>query len=224
MCTHTCRCALTTAVITVKNSILRWKYLNDALLFCSHYESNDCGFSNFESMVDALLRQEHEENDQQEDDNTTNTEEAPEEPPSSSATELKQLVESRKCKSCHKEDACVVLVPCGHLACCVECGNKVNRCPVCRSQSWAFKKYTVKRKRKFRKQNFSSVKRKRKFRKQNFSSVKRKRKFRNQKFLSSKRKRKFRNQKFLRLQRKRKFRNQNFFSLKRKRKFRNRNF
>ena len=77
-------------------------------------------------------------------------------------------------------------------------------------QSWAFEKHTVKRKRKFGNQNFSSVKRKRKFR--------------NQKFLSSKRKRKFRNQNFLRLKRKRKFHNQNFFSLKRKRKFRNQNF
>ena len=46
-------------------------------------------------------------------------------------------------------------------------------------QSWAFKKHTVKRKRKFRNQNFSSVKRKRKFRNQNFLSSKRKRKFRN---------------------------------------------
>ena len=78
------------------------------------------------------------------------------------------------------------------------------------SQSWAFKKHTVKRKRKFRNQNFSTVKRKRKFR--------------NQKFLRSKRKRKFRNQNFLRVKRKRKFRNQNYFSLKRKRKFRNQNF
>ena len=77
-------------------------------------------------------------------------------------------------------------------------------------QSWAFKKHTVKRKRKFRNQNFSTVKRKRKFR--------------NQKFLRSKRKRKFRNQNFLRVKCKRKFRNQNYFSLKRKRKFRNQNF
>ena len=77
-------------------------------------------------------------------------------------------------------------------------------------QSWAFKKHTIKRKRKFRNQNFSTVKRKRKFR--------------NQKFLRSKRKRKFRNQNFLRVKRKRKFRNQNYFSLKRKRKFRNQNF
>ena len=75
-------------------------------------------------------------------------------------------------------------------------------------QSWAFKKHTVKRKRKFRNQNFSSVKRKRKFR--------------NQKFLSSKRK--LRNHNFLRLKRKRKFRNQNFFGLKRKLKFRNQKF
>ena len=50
------------------------------------------------------------------------------------------------------------------------------------SQSWAFKKYIVKRKRKFRNQNFFSLKRKRKFRNQNFFSLKRKRKFRNQNF------------------------------------------
>ena len=49
-------------------------------------------------------------------------------------------------------------------------------------QSWAFKKHTVKSKRKFRNQNFSSVKRKRKFRNQKFLSSKRKRKFRNQNF------------------------------------------
>ena len=67
---------------------------------------------------------------------------------------------------------------------------------VAKGQSWAFKKHTAKRKRKFRNQDFSSVKRKRKFR--------------YQKFLSSKRKRKLRNQNFLRLKRKRKFRNQNF--------------
>ena len=79
----------------------------------------------------------------------------------------------------------------------------------CNYQSWAFKKHTVKRKRKFCNQNFSSVKRKRKFR--------------NQKFLSSKRKRKFRNQNFFSLKRKCEFRNQNLKSLKRNCKFRNEN-
>ena len=78
-------------------------------------------------MVDALLRYEND------DDNQDEEQESIEEPTSSGQTELKQLVESRKCKVCHKEDACMVFVPCGHLACCVECGNKVNRCPACRS-------------------------------------------------------------------------------------------
>ena len=78
-------------------------------------------------MVDALLRYEND------DDNQDEEQESIEEPTSSGQTELKQLVESRKCKVCHKEDACMIFVPCGHLACCVECGNKVNRCPSCRS-------------------------------------------------------------------------------------------
>ena len=68
------------------------------------------------------------------------------------------------------------------------------------------KKYLISRAGRLKKH---TVKRKRKFRNQNFSTVKRKRKFRNQKFLRSKRKRKFRNQIFLRVKRKRKFRNQN---------------
>ena len=78
-------------------------------------------------MVDALLRYEND------DDNQDEEQESIEEPTSSGQTDLKQLVESRKCKVCHKEDACMVFVPCGHLSCCVECGNKVNRCPACRS-------------------------------------------------------------------------------------------
>ena len=82
-------------------------------------------------MVDVLLRIEKEENGKEED--RSPEEEATEEPCLSGDTELKQLLNSRKCKTCHKKDACMVLVPCGHLACCVECGNKVNRCPVCRS-------------------------------------------------------------------------------------------
>ena len=89
-------------------------------------------------MVDALIHHENDDVRQDEEQEVHNNAEQesktnPEEPASSGQTELKQLVELRKCKVCHKEDACMVFVPCGHLACCVECGNKVNRCPACRS-------------------------------------------------------------------------------------------
>ena len=68
-------------------------------------------------------------------------------------------------------------------------------------QSWAFKKLIVKRKRKFRNENFLTLKRKRKFRNQNFLRLNRKRKFRNQFFFSLKRKHKFRYQKLKIVQR-----------------------
>ena len=45
--------------------------------------------------------------------------------------EMHRLEESKRCKACGKEDACVVLIPCGHLACCVGCGEKVKKCPTC---------------------------------------------------------------------------------------------
>ena len=80
-------------------------------------------------MVDALLKHENDNNDVEE------VSTSPKEPqvPANSREELKQLIDSRKCKVCHEEDACVVLVPCGHLAICKNCGDSVNRCPVCRS-------------------------------------------------------------------------------------------
>ena len=88
-------------------------------------------------MIDALLRHENDDNNQEEEQSSTSQEEEVREEGTSAAsaeeTELKELMESRKCKVCHKEDACVVFVPCGHLTCCLECGNKVNRCPACKS-------------------------------------------------------------------------------------------
>ena len=88
-------------------------------------------------MVDALLLHENDDVNQevqvQEAQNNAEQESKTNrvEPASSGQTKLEQLVELRKCKVCHKEDASMVFVPCGHLVCCVECGNKVNRCPVC---------------------------------------------------------------------------------------------
>ena len=100
---------------------------------------NDSGFLNFETMVDSLLRLDNDETNQGEMHESQGFgEEVPKENSdkkltSSGQIELEQLLESRTCKVCYKEDSCVVFVPCGHLACCHECGTKVKRCPVCRS-------------------------------------------------------------------------------------------
>ncbi|XP_045202705.2 baculoviral IAP repeat-containing protein 2-like [Mercenaria mercenaria] len=37
------------------------------------------------------------------------------------------------CKICFDNDACVVFLPCGHLASCVECSKSLRKCAVCRT-------------------------------------------------------------------------------------------
>ena len=54
------------------------------------------------------------------------------EPPQTNRNELEELVEARLCKVCRRKDSCMVFVPCGHLVCCQECGERATRCPVCR--------------------------------------------------------------------------------------------
>ncbi|KAK6934811.1 hypothetical protein RJ641_034966 [Dillenia turbinata] len=40
---------------------------------------------------------------------------------------------SRVCRSCGKEEACVLLLPCRHLCLCTVCGSTLHTCPVCQS-------------------------------------------------------------------------------------------
>ena len=47
-------------------------------------------------------------------------------------TELKQLVNQDICRVCHSEKARTVLMPCGHLVVCKQCGSSISHCPVCR--------------------------------------------------------------------------------------------
>ena len=42
------------------------------------------------------------------------------------------LVDSRLCKVCMDEDACVVFIPCGHLMSCVNCSPSLKNCGICR--------------------------------------------------------------------------------------------
>ena len=47
-------------------------------------------------------------------------------------SEMQRLEESKRCRVCRKDDACMVLIPCGHLCCCVNCGKKIKKCPICK--------------------------------------------------------------------------------------------
>lgn len=38
-----------------------------------------------------------------------------------------------KCRSCGKEESCVLLVPCRHLCVCTSCVSSLNVCPICNS-------------------------------------------------------------------------------------------
>ncbi|KAL8147040.1 putative BOI-related E3 ubiquitin-protein ligase 3 [Apium graveolens] len=39
----------------------------------------------------------------------------------------------RLCRSCRKEESCVLLLPCRHLCLCTVCGSSLHTCPVCKS-------------------------------------------------------------------------------------------
>uniref|UniRef100_A0A3B3HG46 E3 ubiquitin-protein ligase XIAP n=1 Tax=Oryzias latipes TaxID=8090 RepID=A0A3B3HG46_ORYLA len=45
--------------------------------------------------------------------------------------ELEKLRQEKRCKICLDENACIVFIPCGHLASCKACSNKLNQCPIC---------------------------------------------------------------------------------------------
>ena len=92
-------------------------------IFFRHFESHNDNFPNFEAMVEALTAAE--------DSHQREVGEAPE-PAPAPTNELEELVEARLCKVCRREDSCMVFVPCGHLVCCQQCGERATRCPVCR--------------------------------------------------------------------------------------------
>lgn len=44
---------------------------------------------------------------------------------------------NRVCRSCGKEESCVLLLPCRHLCLCTLCGSSVHTCPVCNATKTA---------------------------------------------------------------------------------------
>ncbi|CAL1548124.1 unnamed protein product [Lymnaea stagnalis] len=92
-------------------------------------EENQGEFASIESLMEAVF-------------SMNVTESAPSLKIASSATttreklaeEIQKLRDERLCKICMEEDACATFVPCGHLACCFECGLALEVCLICRSR------------------------------------------------------------------------------------------
>ena len=47
---------------------------------------------------------------------------------------IRALEKEKECKICMDKEVGVVFIPCGHIACCVECGESFSHCPICRSE------------------------------------------------------------------------------------------
>jgi len=52
--------------------------------------------------------------------------------PRDEITKAKEILKQDKCRICQNEQARTVLLPCGHLVVCKQCGTTTSRCPVCR--------------------------------------------------------------------------------------------
>ena len=94
------------------------------------YERFDVGFSNFESLVEALLSNDSSETPVE----GSASQELPNggEEAANPVQELRELENQRMCRRCHREPANVVFIPCGHLVCCKNCSDNVNQCPTCK--------------------------------------------------------------------------------------------
>ncbi|CAK8695782.1 unnamed protein product [Clavelina lepadiformis] len=99
------------------------------------YERTGRGFSNLEGLLEKILP---ETNEQLITSPLPSSSITPATSASSLATvsglqEIRRLEQERLCKKCGKEQASVVLIPCGHIACCVACAENLETCPICRS-------------------------------------------------------------------------------------------
>ena len=47
-------------------------------------------------------------------------------------SKITELTELARCKICFEDKACVLIIPCGHIAGCEPCTNKILTCEVCR--------------------------------------------------------------------------------------------
>ncbi|CAK8683577.1 unnamed protein product [Clavelina lepadiformis] len=103
------------------------------------YETTGNGFSRLEIFVESILAMEEEfASNRSKDEGSASA--TKKETPSTSFSnmsttselqEIRRLQEERMCKICGNEQASVVLIPCGHIACCVGCAENASICPIC---------------------------------------------------------------------------------------------
>ena len=101
-------------------------------LCCRQYTRFGEGFKDMTSLIESLQDIAQVENDDRINSSSQVS------PPAADARrdltraelQLRELVELRSCKKCHREDATIVFLPCGHLAGCVSCSESIERCPV----------------------------------------------------------------------------------------------
>ncbi|CAK8686351.1 unnamed protein product [Clavelina lepadiformis] len=107
--------------------------------FKRKYEGTGNGFSRLETLVESILviEEESASNRSEEGRSSATAQETPSTSASNLSTisgfqEIRRLQEERMCKVCGNEQASVVLIPCGHIACCVGCAENASTCPICR--------------------------------------------------------------------------------------------
>jgi len=141
LCYLSFRCWLLTQLFVTYPVVYRiftaiFIFLCNNVIFFRKFEANNRGFSNFEELVEAVLAipENFETVAPGDEENGVELQAAtfPQEQVLTPLEEIRQLEESRRCKRCHREDACVVFMPCGHLVCCVSCADEVEQCPVCK--------------------------------------------------------------------------------------------
>ncbi|XP_076803142.1 baculoviral IAP repeat-containing protein 7-like [Clavelina lepadiformis] len=113
--------------------------------FKRKYEATGNGFSRLETLVDSILAMEEESafNRSEEGRSSATAQETPSTSTSNLSTtsglqEIRRLQKERMCEVCGNEQASVVLIPCGHIACCVGCAENTLTGPICRSRSRCF--------------------------------------------------------------------------------------
>ena len=79
------------------------------------------GFSSCESLISAIIQAESEEESGFENVPSTSKKVKT----VSKKKKLEKLMDSKNCKVRDNKSECMVFIPCGHLACCKECGEKV---------------------------------------------------------------------------------------------------
>lgn len=101
-------------------------------MICRKFQQTNEMFSCLQDLIESLLSLESEVNEEGNEIEPHPACSTNNHNDTSLANQMLQLEEAKKCKVCRKEDSCMVLIPCGHLVCCVVCGGKIKKCPACK--------------------------------------------------------------------------------------------